>query len=424
MDNQVTPFRRLVSALTISSLGVYMAVLVPQILLLTLRLRVVDPQHFAAIFGQIVGLGALFAIVANPVAGAIADRTQSRMGHRRPWMLLGAIFLAAGLIAIGITTSVLLIELLWFLVQVASNFVFATIPALIADQVEVTRRGTISGPIGMAALVAILLGEGLINLLAHQPQMVQWTVMAVVALVTSVVAVLLIRERPWVRVKTSHERFSIWNVVPNPRQNPNFAWAWVARFAVMVGFASTLYNSVFLTQRFHYNATELIHRSLELTLAQTILTVISSILGGIISDRVRKQKPFVIISGVIVGLGLVVLVTASSFPILLAAYALMGLGFGSYYAVDTALVTRVLPRAVDAGKDLGVINIANALPQFIAPSLATFAIGVGGYSLFYLGAAAVAIVGSFAILPIPELNKVLGSSDPVGQESVEGPASL
>ena len=48
----------------------------------------------------------------------------------------------------------------------------------------------------------------------------------------------------------------------------------------------------------------------------------------------------------------------------------MGCSYGIYTSVDFALITEVLPGAEDRAKDLGVINIANALPQVLAPVLA------------------------------------------------------
>ena len=48
----------------------------------------------------------------------------------------------------------------------------------------------------------------------------------------------------------------------------------------------------------------------------------------------------------------------------------MGCAYGIYTSVDFALITEVLPAAIDRAKDLGVINIANALPQVFAPVLA------------------------------------------------------
>ena len=47
--------------------------------------------------------------------------------------------------------------------------------------------------------------------------------------------------------------------------------------------------------------------------------------------------------------------------------AVGGLGFGMYMAVDLALVVDVLPDPDQAAKDLGVLNIAGALPFSLAP---------------------------------------------------------
>ena len=69
-----------------------------------------------------------------------------------------------------------------------------------------------------------------------------------------------------------------------------------------------------------------------------------------------------------------------------------------YAAVDLALVVDVLPDKRNAAKDLGVFNIAGALPfSRIAPAI--LAIGGGGsYSVLYMVAGLCAIIGAFAIL--------------------------
>jgi hypothetical protein len=56
----------------------------------------------------------------------------------------------------------------------------------------------------------------------------------------------------------------------------------------------------------------------------------------------------------------------------------------------------VLPSASDRAKDLGVINIANALPQVFAPLMATAIIASLGYpGLFGASALATLIAGFF-----------------------------
>jgi MFS family permease len=58
-------------------------------------------------------------------------------------------------------------------------------------------------------------------------------------------------------------------------------------------------------------------------------------------------------------------------------------------------MTDVLPKARDRGKDLGVINIANSLPQVVAPVIAAPIVTyLGGYRTLYLVAAVIGLAGA------------------------------
>jgi MFS family permease len=97
-----------------------------------------------------------------------------------------------------------------------------------------------------------------------------------------------------------------------------------------------------------------------------------------------------------------VIAIASNFNEFLVGMAISGLGFGMYMAVDLALVADVLPNKDNAAKDLGVLNIAGALPFTIAPAIAPaiLAIGSGSYGVLYGFAGVCAIFGAVAILPV------------------------
>jgi MFS family permease len=99
---------------------------------------------------------------------------------------------------------------------------------------------------------------------------------------------------------------------------------------------------------------------------------------------------------------MVVFSMSPSWPVLVAAYVVFGCGAGCFCAVDIALVTQVLPSQRDAGKDLGVINLANTLPQALAPALAVWSLGPTheNFHVFFLMAAGLALAGGLAILPI------------------------
>jgi MFS family permease len=108
-----------------------------------------------------------------------------------------------------------------------------------------------------------------------------------------------------------------------------------------------------------------------------LLTVVA---GGVASDRLGRRKVFVAAAGVVMAGAALMLATTPAWTAALVAAAVLGLGFGVYTSVDFALLTEVLPKAIDRGKDLGVINIANTLPQVLAPAIAAPVVThLGGY---------------------------------------------
>jgi MFS family permease len=138
------------------------------------------------------------------------------------------------------------------------------------------------------------------------------------------------------------------------------------------------------------------------TLAQSTVIVAASVIGGRLSDRTGRRKIFVLTASIVYGLSLFVIAIASDFNGFLVGMAISGLGFGVYVAVDLALVVDVLHDKQNAAKDLGVFNIAGALPFSIAPAIAPviLALGGGSYAVLYAVAGLCAIVGAFAVLPV------------------------
>ena len=111
----------------------------------------------------------------------------------------------------------------------------------------------------------------------------------------------------------------------------------------------------------------------------------TSLIGGKLSDRTGRRKIFVLTASVVYGAAMFVIAVASNFNGFLVGMAIGGLGFGIYVAVDLALVVDVLPDKDNAAKDLGVFNMAGALPFSIAPGIAPaiLAVGGGSYGVLY-----------------------------------------
>ena len=123
---------------------------------------------------------------------------------------------------------------------------------------------------------------------------------------------------------------------------------------------------------------------------------------GKLSDHTGRRKIFVLAAAVVYGLALLVVASAGDVRGYLVGMAVGGLGFGMYMAVDLALVVDVLPDPDQAAKDLGVLNIAGALPFSLAPALAPaiLDLGAGSYRVLFTVAGACAIAGAACILPV------------------------
>jgi MFS family permease len=189
----------------------------------------------------------------------------------------------------------------------------------------------------------------------------------------------------------------------SPRANPDFAWAFASRFLLVMAYAFLVtYQAYYLIDRIGVREDDVAHQIYLGTLVQSVALVFASPLAGRLSDRLGRRKIFVALAAVTYAVALVMIAIADGVSGYLVGMALSGVGFGMYMAVDLALVVDVLPGHDSAAKDLGVLNIAGALPFALAPALAPVVLGLSdnSYSALYLVAGACALLGAVAIIPI------------------------
>jgi MFS family permease len=132
-----------------------------------------------------------------------------------------------------------------------------------------------------------------------------------------------------------------------------------------------------------------------------VFVIASSLIFGKLSDKLGRRKMFVFLAGALQAVAALLLALVPDLTVAMVAAGILGLGYGTFLSVDQALATQVLPDAQSRGKDLGIMNIASAVPQAIAPLLGAFIVAalVGFQGLFLL-AATVALLGALAVLPI------------------------
>lgn len=387
------------------NLGINAAFFGPIQVLLGQQAEHFDPGQKEAILALVTGAGAAVSLVANPLFGAFSDRTTSRFGRRVPWVLAGAILGAAALIGLAGAPNVAVMTLLWCLVQAGCNGAYAAITAAVPDRVPVPQRATVGGLAAMGQTVGILLGAVIAAVVSGNFAL--GYVACAAALVAGVVMYLFKSDdaplpaaaRPalnWADFMFSFIR---------PLRHPDFAWAWITRLLVNIGnHMVTLYLLFFLADAVHLKETTGMEPAvgvLVLTGLYCVFVIITSVIGGRLSDRMGKRKPLVIASSAIIAAASLILAFAPTWIGGIVGASVLGIGFGAYLAVDFALITQVLPSAGDRGKDLGVINIANSLPQVIAPVLAwPFVTLWGGYVSLYVAAAVIGLLGAVFVVKI------------------------
>ena len=156
-----------IALIALSNLGLFMAYFGVLGVLLPDQVQVVaGPTHKVIAFGLVTGLGAVFAMIANPVAGALSDRTSGRFGRRHPWILSGSLVSAGALLLLAQQRSIFGIAVMWCLGQVGLNAMQAGIVAGIPDHVPVGQRGAVSGWFGMPQVIGVVIAVALVSKVA------------------------------------------------------------------------------------------------------------------------------------------------------------------------------------------------------------------------------------------------------------------
>ncbi|MWB98330.1 MFS transporter [Agromyces seonyuensis] len=390
-----------VGAFATAWLGIWMAQLTPVQLLLPAQidatLHPTDWVDSVVSFGIISGISAVFVIIVYPLTGALSDRTDSRFGRRRPWIAGGSLLFAASLIALGNASDIIAIGAFWSLAMIGFCVMTAALTATISDRVPVGQRGFVSGWMSAPQAVGIIVGLLLVTEV-FTDRAVGYLVVAIGVVVLAVPFLLQPEERLGA---AGHAKLSARGILGtlwiSPRRHPDFAWTLTGRILVSVGNAlGTSLLLYFLM--FGLNDPNAEDDLVLLSLVYMVFVIIASLVGGRLSDRLGRRKAFVFVASAIQTVAALLLALFPDFTVALVAAGLLGLGYGCFLSVDQALATQVLPDPASRGKDLGIMNIASAVPQALGPLLgAAFVFLVDGFTLLFIASAVFAFLGALAV---------------------------
>lgn len=386
--------------------GTILLFLAPLLVSLSLKVNaLVGTEQAPNSLSLVAGTGAFLAIFANPVFGNLSDRTTSRWGMRRPWMLVGAVGGSAGMLVVALAPSIGVVLVGWCVAQLFFNALLAALVAVLPDQVPVAQRGRVSGVLGICLPIASVSGTYVVQLFTGNTVAMFLAPCALGGLLVLAFVMSLDDRR-----LSPAERPPRWTVrqlastfYVDPHQHPDFAWAFASRFLFVLAYAFlTTYQVYYLLEHLGSTEDDVPRQLFVATLAMSSMVVAASLLGGWLSDRTGRRKVFVALASTVFGMAMFVIALSGSYDGFVVGMAVGGLGFGLYMAVDLALVADVLPDPGSAAKDLGVMNIAGALPSSVAPAVApaVLAVGGGSFGVLYAVAGGSAVLGAAAILRV------------------------
>jgi len=367
---------------------------------LALKVNQIDPAGKANTLSLVLGVGAFVALIAQNIFGALSDRTTSRFGMRRPWLLGGMIAAVASLFLLSAASTVPVLVLGWGLTQLTFNVLLAGLNPVLPDQVPRRQLGRVSGLVGITPSLAAVGGAYLAKLFLPNLRLAI-LLPGILTAISIVLLLFVLRDRTLRPDEVGPFRLRLFLKAfwTNPLKAPDFALAWVSRFMVFFGNVTLAsYQVFFLIDRFGYTQKNIGGAVLQVTIVLTVTTVVTALVVGRISDRIQRRKLFVIISAIILAVGHIIAAMSGSFSMFVIAIGIAGLANGVYVAVDAALIAEVLPSRADVAKDMGVLHLANVLPQTLVPVTAPLFLAIGSgkdnYPALFIGGAIIGIIGA------------------------------
>lgn len=338
--------------------------------------------HIGYYMGILGAVGGIVGTATQMIVGAFSDRSRHPWGRRRPFLMAGAMLAVGALILLGAAKSFWPFAGALILVQLFSNAALGPFTALLPDTVNPREHGKASGFMGVARLLGdvgglILAGrllstgplgadppQSLLTAFHDQRFMLLCLYMGAFMLVTMIVCVLTIKEKrlrerpalsPWQTVLGS---FKV-----DVRGNQDFFWLSLSRAITNLGFYMFL-AVLFFYLKYSLGVADAEHASMMLMLPAIGGAILSSIVSGILSDRLGRRR-LIFVSQFLMAAACGVFVFAPNMTWAYFAAIPAGLAYGVFTAVEWALACNLLPKA-EAARYLGVWNASAVVPQILA----------------------------------------------------------
>lgn len=387
--------------LWMSGLGIVSAVLLP------MHYKTIEGVNPDALIGIVNAFTAVASLIANLMFGNFSDRSRSRFGRRTPWILFGAVLGGVTLFLTGTTHNAVLLTIFYCACMFGLNCMIAPMVAILSDRVPSGIRGTMSAFYGAGATIGSPIGT-MLGALFIKNLIPGFAVAGVLMFLGGVVSMLIMPKEESADFLPKDEG-SLKDVLVSFRPpafhgTHDFYKAFVGRFCMLVSYQMIAVYQLYIIQ--NYIGQSVDESAVTVSVVSMIMMVMSlvgSFISGPVSDIIGRRKVPVVVASVLFAIGIAMpWVFPSSMGMYLFA-GIAGLGYAVYSAVDQALLVDVLPNKEEAGKDLGILNMATTLGQMCGPIVMSALVVNLGYNFAFPTSIALAIIGCFFIMAIKKV---------------------
>ncbi|WP_243388901.1 MFS transporter [Bifidobacterium simiarum] len=374
---------------------------------------VLMPQHLkdiglsnpTAMLGMISAGGSLISIFINVIVGSMSDRTRSRFGRRKPWIFCGAIIAGFSYWAIGNPQTGIGVGYAYWFAMIGNNMMIAPIVATLSDSIPQRSRATVSAAYGGGQVVGQSVGTLLGSFFIFQP--IIGFIVGGLCMAAGGLIITVINPKDRSTAQEPKNEDPVWKVILETFRPPikgaaDFWKAFLCRTGLIVAYQMiTSYQLYILQEHVGLTKADSAAAISVMSIITLVVSLLSTAVSGPISDKIGRRKPLVMFA---CGLYAVGIAMPWLFPSRMGMFlfaAIAGFGYGMYLAVDQALNVDVLPNPEEAGKDLGILNIATCAGQAIGSGITSWIVTVtAAYTLVFPTAIGIAIFAGVLVFTI------------------------
>jgi len=389
----------------IAQFAIYVATIAPASFSLAVKVEAINPDAKNSLLATVLTTAAVAIVFVNPVTGILSDSTRSRLGRRRPWMIGGLVAGLLGFTTIGLTESFIAVLVGWTIGYLGLVTTASMIFTHMGDALPAAQRGKVAGINGAVTQVASIGGVVLAGALVDMPA-AMFIAPGVIAFIGAII--FMIRMDDPSTADAEPVRASIVGVFKqvlfDPRKHPDFAWAWLSKFMMCIGvYTMSVYTVYFLTERLDITTATVASLSAIAGGIGVIFTIIGAVGSGIVSDKISRRKPLLVVGASISAFSLLLIGMTNAAWMYIAGVVVFAFANGVFGTVDQALALDVLPERSASGRWMAIMALANEAPKAVAPALAAFVVFLAGgdnYQPVYFVGAFVAVLAGVLVLPI------------------------